>query len=97
MNERLQPPQPEDEPPVIPSYRMNSWEEANELLDQLTQDGTRAMGSWYRYPEDYTFVYKDALSGQGMGYWVWRNENGKHVELMADISIGKLPEEVEEP
>lgn len=69
-------------------YTVSSWEEAQKLVRSLAQDGSIALGAGNSYPEDYTIHYLDALSGEGMGYRLWRNEDGRHVELMATIYIG---------
>jgi len=65
-----------------------SWEEAHTLVRSLTGTGRVALGAGNSYPEDYTLHYLDSWSGEGMGYRLYRNENGKHVELLATIYIG---------
>ena len=96
MSERFKPTQPEEEQPKQVYFRVNDWLEAHAVIHEIAAGGQIAFGAGNRYPEDYTLFYKDALSGQGEGYFMMRVENGKHVELVADISIGKPPEGGEE-
>lgn len=92
MKEQAPISQPENEEPN-PNRYVADWEEGAKLVDELTAGGSAALGSWYRYPEDFTIFYKDALSGEGSGYYIYRNENGKHVELVANIHVGIKPPE----
>ncbi len=76
-----------------PVFYVENWKEANQIVNQLTEGGTPALGSWYQYPEDFTLNYMDSWSGEGMGYAVWENENGKHKAIAGIVHIGKKPVE----
>lgn len=81
-----------EKPKPIPQHCVTSWEEANELVQRLTEGGTRALGAGNFYPEDFTLHYKDSWSGEGTGYRIWKNEDGRHKEIFALVNIGEVPD-----
>ena len=68
-------------------HQVRDWAEANQKVAEITAGGTRALGSGSSYPEDYTLMYHDCLSGAGAGYTIWRNQNGEHIGIYAIIDI----------
>ena len=75
------------EPPQPQLIRVRTWQEANERLQQILGTTGALLGSGSSYPAPFAYFYKDALSGDGMGYRVYTTKE-KHLDrLIATIEI----------
>lgn len=69
-------------------YRVANWTEASAKLKELMGDQPYTLGVGYDYPKPYAVFTKDAWSGEGMGYLVYRTQDDRPRRLLAAINIG---------
>ena len=71
--------------------RAQDWLEANQHVKELVDGKKYGLGATANYPDGFTLMYKDALSGQGSGFYLFEYQNGKMKRIVADISVGRRP------
>lgn len=85
----------EPQPHYPDYYRVGCWQEANERLEELAGDRSVSMGYGNTYNTDPIFVIKDALSGDGQGYYLREVQGGElgrtivHIDINAETASKK--------